>query len=90
MIMTDAKPHGGPFYPTGENILKAMDWLVKEPGSCNFLHYSGHGGQVKDESGQRESGYDDTIVPVDYEQKGQLDSDTVSAVAIPGTVDLKG
>lgn len=65
----------GPFFPTGRNILAAMHWLISEPNTCNFLHYSGHGGQVKDPDGDRDSGYDDTIVPVDFEQNGQIDSD---------------
>lgn len=75
VILTDAR--SGPFYPSGHNILAAMDWLVSEPGCRLFLHYSGHGGQVKDPDGDRDSGYDDTIVPVDFEQSGQLDSDTL-------------
>ncbi len=65
----------GPFFPTGKNMLAAMHWLVSEPNTCNFLHYSGHGSQVKDPDGDRDSGFDDTIVPVDFEQNGQLDSD---------------
>ena len=52
-----------------------MHWLISEPNTCNFLHYSGHGSQVKDPDGDRDSGYDDTIVPVDYEKNGQIDSD---------------
>ncbi len=67
----------GSYYPTGHNILAAMDWLVSEPGIQCFLHYSGHGGQVKDPDGDRDSGFDDTIVPVDYQEQGQLDSDTL-------------
>ncbi len=67
----------GPFYPTGHNMLAAMDWLVSEPHTQCFLHYSGHGGQVKDPDGDRDSGFDDTIVPVDYQQNGQIDSDTL-------------
>lgn len=39
--------------------------------------YSGHGGQIRDPDGDRASGFDDTIVPVDFEQNGQLDSDTL-------------
>ena len=54
-----------------------MDWLVSEPQTTCFLHYSGHGGQVKDPDGDRASGFDDTIVPVDYLTSGQLDSDTL-------------
>jgi len=65
----------GPFFPTGKNILAAMHWLISEPNTCNFLHYSGHGSQVKDPDGDRDSGFDDTIVPVDFESNGQIDSD---------------
>lgn len=75
VILTDAR--SGPFYPSGRNILAAMDWLVSEPGCYLFLHYSGHGGQVRDPDGDRDSGFDDTIVPVDFEQNGQIDSDTL-------------
>ncbi|KAL9075018.1 MAG: hypothetical protein Q9161_001949 [Pseudevernia consocians] len=75
VIITDDRQ--GPFYASGHNILAAMDWLVSEPNTQCFLHYSGHGGQVRDPDGDRESGYDDTIVPVDYQTHGQLDSDTL-------------
>jgi metacaspase-1 len=63
-----------PFWPSGHNILAAMDWLVSEPGVCGFLHYSGHGGQVPDVDGNRTTGLDDSIVPVDFEQRGQISS----------------
>ncbi|KAF2228567.1 peptidase C14 [Viridothelium virens] len=65
----------GPFYPNGHNILAAMHWLVSEPYTRAFLHYSGHGGQVPDTSGDSSTGLNDTIVPVDFEYRGQLDSD---------------
>ncbi|KAF2198411.1 peptidase C14 [Delitschia confertaspora ATCC 74209] len=63
-----------PFYPTGHNILAAMDWLVSSPNSTLFLHYSGHGGQIADVDGNRSTGIDDSIVPVDFEQRGQISS----------------
>lgn len=75
VILTDDRP--GNFYASGHNILAAMDWLVSEPGCQCFLHYSGHGGQVRDPDGDRDSGFDDTIVPIDYQQQGQLNSDTL-------------
>ncbi|RQM04952.1 hypothetical protein DH86_00004430, partial [Scytalidium sp. 3C] len=53
----------------------AIDWLVSEPGTTNFFHYSGHGGQVRDPTGNHPSGILDTICPVDFEQAGQLDTD---------------
>ncbi|KAI9697470.1 MAG: hypothetical protein M1820_007805 [Bogoriella megaspora] len=67
----------GPFFPTCHNILAAMRWLVSEPQTINFLHYSGHGGQVPDRNGNSTTGLDDTIVPVDYEYRGQLESGTL-------------
>ncbi|EME49706.1 hypothetical protein DOTSEDRAFT_164323 [Dothistroma septosporum NZE10] len=64
----------GPFWPNGHNMMAAFQWLVSEPGTTNFLHYSGHGGQVADTGGYRVSGFDDTIVPVDFERNGQIPS----------------
>lgn len=66
---------GGAYYPSGHNILAAIDWLVSEPGTCNFFHYSGHGGQVRDPTGNRPSGVLDTICPVDFQERGQMTSD---------------
>lgn len=62
------------YYPNGHNILAAMDWLVSEPNCTCFLHYSGHGGQIRDVDGNRTTGLDDSIVPVDYEERGQISS----------------
>ncbi|CAK4033488.1 Hypothetical predicted protein [Lecanosticta acicola] len=67
----------GPFWPNGHNMMAAFQWLVSEPGTTNFLHYSGHGGQVEDTSGSRVSGFNDTIVPFDYERNGQIPSGTL-------------
>ncbi|TKA77890.1 hypothetical protein B0A55_03336 [Friedmanniomyces simplex] len=64
----------GPFWPNGHNILAAMQWLISEPGTVNFLHYSGHGGQVAADDDDRASGFDDTIVPSDFESQGQIPS----------------
>ncbi|KAF2439960.1 peptidase C14 [Karstenula rhodostoma CBS 690.94] len=63
-----------PYYPSGHNILAAMDWLVSEPGCTLFMHYSGHGGQVEDVDSNRSTGLDDSLVPVDFEYNGQLSS----------------
>lgn len=60
--------------PTRRNLEAAMRWLVEDvrPGDSLFIHYSGHGSQVKDVSGDEASGYDQTMVPVDYQQAGQV------------------
>jgi metacaspase-1 len=88
VVLADDRDKNGPYFPTRANMMAAMQWLISEPNCALFLHYSGHGGQVQDPDGDRDSGFDDTIVPVDFEQAGQIDSDTlhrhlVSALA-PG------
>ena len=49
--------------------------LVSEPQTTCFLHYSGHGGTIR--APDRDTGFDDTIVPIDYEETGQINSDTL-------------
>lgn len=71
----------GPFFPNGHNIIAAFNWLVSEPGTQNFLHYSGHGGQVPADD-YRSTGYDDTIVPVDFERNGQIPSGLLHRVLV--------
>jgi len=76
VILSDnpAVRHDSPYWPSGHNLLAAMDWLVGEPGCTLFLHYSGHGGQIADVDGNRSTGLDTSIVPVDYERNGQISS----------------
>jgi len=77
--------------PTRDNIMGALDELVNkcEEGDTAFVHYSGHGGRVKDESGVEENGYDETLIPVDFQSAGQiLDNDLYEhlACALPAGV----
>ncbi|KAM3423974.1 hypothetical protein BST61_g1367 [Cercospora zeina] len=72
--------HSGPAYPSHSNILRAMTWLVSTPGTINFLHYSGHGGQEPDDN--RTTGYDDTICPVDFERAGQINSTLLHQILV--------
>ncbi|KAK1756610.1 peptidase C14, caspase domain-containing protein [Echria macrotheca] len=80
VMLTDAPENEGtPYYPTAENMLAAFRWLSSrnEPGDILWLSYSGHGGQVRDPDGDRSTGFDDTICPVDFETNGQITSDTL-------------
>jgi len=63
--------------PTYSNIMRAFQWVVREsrPGDTVFIHYSGHGGRVKDQDGDEEDGYDETLIPVDFQSKGQIRDD---------------
>lgn len=65
--------------PTYKNILSGFRWLVKDAkaGDSLLLHYSGHGGKVKNHDGTESSGYDQTVIPVDFQEKGQIIDDDV-------------
>ncbi|KAI7819232.1 caspase domain-containing protein [Gamsiella multidivaricata] len=70
--------------PTHANILAAMKWLVHDarPDDSFFFHYSGHGGQVADEDGDEDDGYDETIYPVDHEKAGVIIDDTMHEIMV--------
>lgn len=74
VILLDDPSLGYRQQPTRRNIEDAMRWLVSDarPNDALFFHYSGHGGQMEDMTGEEESGFDDTILPVDFEQAGQI------------------
>jgi len=58
--------------PTKDNILNALIELTEkcEAGDTAFVHYSGHGARVRDETGTEKSGFCSTLVPVDYNKPG--------------------
>lgn len=45
-----------------------------------WIHFSGHGSQQKDTSGDESDGYDEGIVPSDYEKKGILIDDIIHKI----------
>lgn len=63
--------------PTRRNIIDAYKDLVSQsqPGDCCYCHYSGHGGKLKDDDGDEADGYDETLIPVDYTETGQIRDD---------------
>ncbi|EJF64750.1 hypothetical protein DICSQDRAFT_80416 [Dichomitus squalens LYAD-421 SS1] len=70
--------------PTRDNIIQAMQWLVRnaQPNDSLFFHYSGHGGQTKDLDGDEADGYDEVIYPVDFKQAGHLVDDTMHEIMV--------
>ncbi|KAG7665161.1 MCA1 [[Candida] subhashii] len=70
--------------PTKANIIRAMQWLVKDarPNDSLVFHYSGHGGVTEDLDGDEESGYDDVIYPLDFEQNGHIVDDDMHAIMV--------
>ncbi|OAR02562.1 hypothetical protein LLEC1_04118 [Akanthomyces lecanii] len=63
--------------PTKQNIMRAMQWLVRDakPNDSLFFHYSGHGGQTKDLDSDEPDSYDEVIYPVDFRQNGHISDD---------------
>jgi hypothetical protein len=47
-----------------------------------FFHYSGHGGQVEDQDGDEDDGFDETIYPVDHERAGVIIDDTMHEIMV--------
>jgi len=65
--------------PTAVNIVRSMNWLISgtNKGDSLFFHYSGHGAQVPDRSGDEIDGMDETIVPCDFQRMGLISDDMI-------------
>lgn len=65
--------------PTRDNIMNAYAKVAAEaqPGDVVFCHYSGHGSKLVDDNGDEADGYDEALVPVDYNETGLLRDDDV-------------
>jgi len=72
--------------PTRDNIMYAYRKIVAESqaGDVVYLHYSGHGGKLRDDGNDEEDGYDETLIPLDYQSAGQIrDDDLLRTLVIP-------
>jgi len=70
--------------PTYGNIMAAFRQLVEntKEGDAVFVHYSGHGGKLRDDDGDEADGYDETLVPLDYQEAGQIRDDDIFSTLI--------
>ncbi|XP_058207454.1 metacaspase-1-like [Rhododendron vialii] len=66
--------------PTKHNIRMAMYWLVQgcQPGDSLVFHYSGHGSQQRNYTGDEIDGYDETLCPLDFETQGMIVDDEIN------------
>jgi hypothetical protein len=83
VMLTDDARHPRQM-PTKDNIVHAMQWLVRgaQPNDSLFFHYSGHGGQTKDLDGDEADGFDEVIYPVDYETNGHIVDDLMHEIMV--------
>jgi len=97
MVLTDdkrAEPDTN-HSPTRKNIIDAFKWLIKgaKKGDSLLLHYAGHGGTAKNLDGTEASGFDQTLIPVDFKTAGQIIDDDVHDIlcrSVPKGVRLTG
>lgn len=70
--------------PTKHNIRMAMYWLVQgcQPGDSLVFHFSGHGSQQKNYTGDEIDGYDETLCPLDFEKQGMIVDDEINATIV--------
>lgn len=83
VILTDDQREMGRI-PTKQNIIRAMQWLVRDarPNDSLVFHFSGHGGLTKDLDGDEESGFDDVIYPLDFQQYGHIVDDDMHDIMV--------
>ena len=69
-------------HPSRENIERCIDNFVEgtKSGDSLFFHYSGHGGQKRDSSGDEADGMDETLIPEDYKSAGVITDDELFAM----------
>ena len=86
LVLTDDQTSNPDKLPTRKNILAAFRWLRNgaKSGDSLIMHYSGHGGSVKDTDGDEEDGMDETLVPLDYQRSGQIVDDEIHDVLVRG------
>lgn len=72
--------------PTKDAIIAAYEQVVSEskPGDAIFLHYSGHGSKVADSSGDEDDGYDEVLVPLDFQEVGMIADDDLYRLLVKG------
>jgi hypothetical protein len=65
--------------PTKTNILAAIANNIAKAGSADtlWIHYSGHGTQIRTTDAYESDGLDECIVPCDYNTKGVIDDNAL-------------
>jgi len=79
ILVDDPRFPGRTGEPTKHGILQGLRWLCEgaRPGDCLFLHFSGHGSQLRNTDGTEEDGMDECMVPLDYQRNGMIIDDDI-------------
>ncbi|WCJ36373.1 metacaspase 1 [Euphorbia peplus] len=70
--------------PTKHNMRMALHWLVQgcKPGDSLVFHFSGHGSQQRNYSGDEVDGFDETLYPLDYVTHGKIVDGEINATIV--------
>ena len=78
--------------PDKKSIEDGLKWLCDgaRPGDALLFHYSGHGTSMKDDGSDEADGFDEALVPADYQRSGCIRDDWVFKIlqALPAGVRL--
>ncbi|XP_075650456.1 metacaspase-1-like [Castanea sativa] len=71
-------------HPIKSNIRMALYWLVQgcQPGDSLVFHYSGHGSQQRNYTGDEIDGYDETLCPLDFQTQGMIVDDEINETIV--------
>ncbi|KAB2596443.1 metacaspase-1-like [Pyrus ussuriensis x Pyrus communis] len=71
-------------HPTKQNMRMAMYWLMQgcQAGDSLVFHYSGHGSQQRNYTGDEVDGFDETLCPLDFETQGMIVDDEINATIV--------
>eukprot|EP00884_Botryococcus_braunii_P000501 jgi/Botrbrau1/10451/Bobra.0133s0058.1 len=83
VILTDDQPVPQ-LWPTRMNMLYQIQVLVwnSQPGDSLFFHFSGHGAQTQDYSGDEPDGLNETLCPCDFKEMGMIVDDELNLLLI--------
>eukprot|EP00879_Flechtneria_rotunda_P001214 GHRR01001361.1.p1 GENE.GHRR01001361.1~~GHRR01001361.1.p1 ORF type:complete len:431 (+),score=130.21 GHRR01001361.1:238-1530(+) len=83
VVLRDDQRHPD-YVSTRANILRGIQWLMQDqrPGDSLFFHFSGHGSQQADWTGDELDGQDETILPTDYKRAGMIVDDELNALLV--------
>lgn len=68
--------------PTAKNIMDNLTKIIATSPSCEeiWIHYSGHGSRIADRSGDEADGFDEIIIPLDFQKVGIITDDVIFSV----------
>lgn len=77
--------------PTKQKMIFELEKIITDSVGCEeiFIHYSGHGGNIKDMNKEESDGYDEVIFPIDFRTNGFIKDDVLHSIIIKTKCDLR-